>query len=58
MKIDYKDFEAIAVLDFGTLEDFAFESARHFALIDNILIEGQCYGEVQEALVKMTHPTS
>ena len=53
MKIDFMDFEAIASLEHGTLEEWAYESSQHFAEIDNVLIEGQCYGEVQEALAKM-----
>lgn len=30
MDIDYRDYEAIAALEYGTLEDWAFESAEHY----------------------------
>ncbi len=30
MNIDYRDYEAIAALEYGTLEDWAFESAEYF----------------------------
>lgn len=43
MNIDYQDFEAIAALEYGTLEDWAYESAEHYARLHgelNMLIAG------------------
>ena len=43
MNIDYRDYEAIAALMYGTLEDWAFESAEHFTTLDselNMIVAG------------------
>ena len=64
MNINYQDYEAIAALEHGTLEDWAFESVERFtdmAADINMLISGHV---AQDAIYKngsnyrLTHPTT
>ena len=53
MDIGFADYEAIAALKYGTLEDWAFESAEHFTT-DNIEVNLFVSAIVSsEAIIKM-----